>query len=110
MLLVLLQVIKIIEDSLVPILNRCGMAGETVFKTGDKMFLEHPIAINMLIDVLTDRGFQVWYEEEKKYVPTKVDLSSGSIHCSIEIIHHFRIKFRVSSVRADAEKAWDPTI
>lgn len=86
------------------------MAGEAIFKTVDKVFLEQPISIDMLIDVLTDRGFHVWYEEEKKHVPAKVDLSTGTIHSSTEIVHLFRIKFRVTSVRADAEKAWDPTI
>ena len=73
------QVISVIDNSVVPILRRCGMAGEAIFLTEEAIFTDNPKAIDMLIDVLSDRGFHVSYMPEVKEVPVRIDMDTGNV-------------------------------
>lgn len=56
-------------------------------------------SMQMLIDVLTDRGFKVSHSAEVTHVPVQVDLTSGTIKNRKEKSHRFRISWDCSSVR-----------
>lgn len=99
------DVIKIIDDSVMPILRRCGMAGEALFITKEKKFLDEPVAIDMLIDILSDRGFHVSYSTFIKETPYLFQSHTGAILCRETTYHRFKIAFRVSSVRDGVELA-----
>lgn len=55
--------------------------------------------MEMLIDVLSDRGFGVSYSSEAKVVPWKVDLQTGEILNKSVPAHSFRITWDTRSVR-----------
>lgn len=82
------------------------MSGEAIFKTSDEIFWEEPLAVDMLIDTLTDRGFQVSHEPINVHVPINMDLSTGKIECKVSKQHRFKIRFRVVDVRTESEDAW----
>ena len=58
-----------------------------------------PFSLQMLIDVLTDRGFRASHSGEVTHVPVQIDLSSGLIRNRKESRHRFRISWDCSSVR-----------
>jgi hypothetical protein len=66
-----LQVIQVIDDEAVPLLKRCSLAGHAQLKTRNPIFGEHPQAADMLIDILTDRGFSVAHFVDESHIPVR---------------------------------------
>jgi hypothetical protein len=50
-----LQVIDRIMNDVLPVIRQSGLAGHAEYVTRSTFFSENPIAIDMLVDVLTDR-------------------------------------------------------
>ena len=44
-----------IDGEAVPLLRRCSLAGHADYKTRAAVFQAHPLAVDMLIDILTGR-------------------------------------------------------
>lgn len=91
--------IQIIDQRVLPILKRSGMAGEAHFITRDGFFTTTPLAVDVLTDVLSDRGYHVTYAPRVVQLPVKVDIQTGEITYKKQITHFFKIRFMVSSVR-----------
>jgi hypothetical protein len=53
------KVMQLIDDHVVPRLHQGGLAGQATWVTHEPLFREHPVSVDMLLDVLSDRGFQV---------------------------------------------------
>jgi hypothetical protein len=51
----LLQVVERIINDVLPVVRQSGLAGHAEYVTRSPFFTEHPVAIDMLVDVLTDR-------------------------------------------------------
>ena len=93
------KVIEIIDRGVLPILKRSGMAGEAQYMSQNALFTKNPIAIDILTDILSDRGYHVTYTPQTTKLPVRVDLASGEISYQQQLTHAFKIKFAVSSVR-----------
>ena len=93
------KVIEIIDRGVLPILKRSGMAGEAQYLSQSSLFSKNPMAIDILIDILSDRGYHVTYMPQTTRLPIRVDLASGEISYQQHLTHAFKIKFSVSSVR-----------
>lgn len=63
--------IEVINSEAVPLLKRCSLAGHAELKTHNPLFVEHPKASDMLIDILTDRGFSVAHTIDEHVVPVR---------------------------------------
>ena len=85
-----MQVIKVIDTEAVPLLRRCSLAGHADLKTHNMLFTRAPLAADILIDVLTDRGFSVAHVAEEQIVPVRMDTSTGEIQSRVDLLHHFR--------------------
>lgn len=85
-----LQVIRIIDAEAVPLLRRCSLAGHADLKTHNMLFTRAPIATDIFIDVLTDRGFSVAHVAEEQIVPVKFNMQTGAIESRVDLLHHFR--------------------
>lgn len=85
-----MQVIEVIDNEALPILKRCSLAGHAELKTHNPLFSQYPIAADMLMDILTDRGFATAYFMDEQVVPASVDLQTGEIRNRYEYMHHFR--------------------
>ena len=83
------QVIKVIDDEAMPVLKRCSLAGHAELKTHNALF-EQPLAADMLMDILTDRGFSTAYFVDEQIVPHRINLETGEIVNRYEHLHHFR--------------------
>ena len=79
-----------IDNEALPILKRCSLAGHAELKTHNPLFSQSPIAAEMLMDILTDRGFATAYFMDEQVVPSSVDLGTGEIRNRYEYMHHFR--------------------
>ena len=52
----MVQVVRIIDNEAVPLLKRCSLAGHATLKSPARVFTDHPLAADMCIDILSDRG------------------------------------------------------
>lgn len=86
----MMQVLKFIELDVVPLLKRCSLAGHASLHTRNSLFDRSTNAADMLIDVLSDRGFSVAYLYDTQYLPVSVDLTTGAIKTKQDGYHSFR--------------------
>jgi len=93
------EVISLIDSEVLPLLKKCSLAGHAEYKTRHPLLLGNTLAIEMLIDVLSDRGFSVGHAIEDRVVPRRIDLKSGQILSDLEEVHSFRITFDKENVR-----------
>ena len=54
----MVQVVRIIDNEAVPLLKRCSLAGHATLKSPARVFTDHPLAADMCIDILSDRGMR----------------------------------------------------
>lgn len=94
-----LEVIRLIGTEVIPLLKQCSLAGHAEFKTRHHLVLSNPLTVDMLVDVLSDRGFSVAHSIEDRLKPIKVDMKSGHVECQEEEVHKFRITFDKENVR-----------
>eukprot|EP00882_Tetradesmus_deserticola_P019249 GHRQ01020707.1.p1 GENE.GHRQ01020707.1~~GHRQ01020707.1.p1 ORF type:complete len:460 (+),score=213.56 GHRQ01020707.1:50-1381(+) len=87
------EVVDRIINDVLPVVRQSGLAGHAEYVTRSSFFTEHPVAIDMLVDVMTDRGFHVCYIREDTAIPEHVDLSTGAIRYALRPCHKFRISF-----------------
>jgi adenylate kinase len=92
------QVAAFIETHVVPVIVRHALAGQCVVKTDDARF-EDATAIEMVLDVLAERGYHAVYEEHRAPVPQSVDLATGVIACADRVLHTFAIRFHTPELR-----------
>ena len=85
-----LQVLRFIELDLVPLLKRCSLAGHANLRTRNPLFDQNTNAVDMLIDVLSDRGFSVAYLFDTHPLPISVNLETGAITTKTDGFHNFR--------------------
>jgi len=92
------QVVEFVERKVMPIVKRHAISGMAMINTEDKLF-EAPMAIAMLIDVFSERGFTAVVDINKTDVPEKVDLRTGEIYCRQKKVIRIRIQFKGSEIR-----------
>lgn len=106
---IFMEVVRIIDNEAVPLLKRCSLAGHATLKSPARVFTDHPLAADMCIDILSDRGFSVAHTVNEVYVPSKIDLETGEVHNSMHEVHYFRITFEKEGVRQAAGAAAAPS-
>ncbi|PSC68866.1 adenylate kinase [Micractinium conductrix] len=93
------DVIKLIDAEVLPVLKQSSLAGAAEYRTQSTLLSGSPHAVDILIDVLSDRGFSVAHTLEERLVPQQVDLQTGDITCRPDPIHIFRVTFDKENVR-----------
>jgi len=93
------RVLQIIDAEVIPLLRKCSLAGHAEFKTQDEVFSKHAVAPDMLLDVLSDRGFSGSHIVNERIVPARVDPDTWAIVNQVDRIHKFRITFEKHGVR-----------
>lgn len=93
------DIISLIDTEIMPVLRQCSMAGHAEYRSRHPMLLSSHLAVDILIDILTDRGFNVAHFVEERIVPRRVDLKTGLIQSMTEDVHSFRITFSKENIR-----------
>jgi hypothetical protein len=86
-------VIEFIEGKMMPIVVRHAMSGVANINSEDDLF-QDPVALTMLIDVFSERGFHVTVDVTRACVPVRIDLQSGKIFSEEKKVFRFSVRFR----------------
>ena len=92
------RVIAFIERKMMPIVLRHAISGVAHINTEDAV-LDNPLALAMLIDVFSERGYHAAVDIHRVDVPQRVDMATGAITCIVKKVYRIRIRFKGSEIR-----------
>ncbi len=93
-----IRTVEIVKSKFVPIIARHALSGRAVVNTEDPIF-EDPLALSMLIDIFSERGFHAVVDKNIQEIPERVDLETGQIHKRTKAIYRIQINFKGSEIR-----------
>jgi len=92
------RTVNIINKKFMPIIERHALSGRSIVNTEDPVF-EDPLALFMLIDIFSERGFHATVDKQVQRVAERVDLETGEIHGRLKSVYRIQIHFRGSEIR-----------
>ncbi len=92
------RVIDLIETQMVPLIQRHAAAGRANIRLENKL-LDKEMAIDMVVDVLTERGYSITAECKEQIVPMRIDPETHSIINTTRRISYFEVRFHTPSIR-----------
>jgi adenylate kinase len=92
------NVVSFIEKKMIPIVLRHAISGIAHINTEDPV-LDDPLALAMLIDVFSERGYHATVDIHRVDVPVRFDLATGAIECRIKKVYRIQIRFAGSEIR-----------
>ena len=91
-------IISLISDYFMPIIKRHAISGTAVVNTEDPL-LDDPLALSILIDVFSERGFHAVVDVNKEEIPYSVDKETFEIQTRIKKIFSIHVNFKASEIR-----------
>jgi len=92
------RVVEMIEKKMMPIVLRHAISGVALVNSEDAV-LEDPLALAMLIDVFSERGYHAVVDLHRIEVPEQVDLATGMIKCRVKRVTRVQVRFQGSEIR-----------
>ena len=92
------KVVRLIEEKMIPIVKAHALAGHARINSEDKL-LEDPMALKILLDVFSERGFHATVDIQRMDVPEKFDLGTGEITCRVKKVYRVEVRFPPSVIR-----------
>jgi adenylate kinase len=87
-----------IERKIVPIVIRHAISGTALVNTEDTT-LDDPLALAMLIDIFSERGYHAAVDLHRIEIPEHVDLATGAVRCRTKKVFRVQIRFTGSEIR-----------
>ena len=88
----------LVTRKFMPIITRHALSGRAQVNSEDPIFNE-PLAIPMLIDIFSERGYHAVVDKHIQEVPERVDLATGAIRCRSKVVYRIEISFEASKIR-----------
>jgi adenylate kinase len=92
------QIVELVRSKFMPIITRHALSGRAHVNSEDPIFNE-PLAIPMLIDLFSERGYHAVVDKHIQDVPERVDLTTGRIECRAKTVYRIQIRFEASRIR-----------
>jgi adenylate kinase len=92
------KVVNFVANKIIPIVLRHAISGVALVNTEDQV-LDDPLALAMLIDIFSERGYHAAVDLHRIEVPDKFDLTTGQIKCRVKKVYRIQIRFQGSEIR-----------
>ncbi|MEM6365743.1 MAG: nucleoside monophosphate kinase, partial [Planctomycetota bacterium] len=92
------QVVNLVETKLVPIIVRHAISGRAAVSSEDEL-LDNPLALQMLIDIFSERGYHAVVDLRRRAIPERMNLETGEIRCRQQKVYRIAIYFKGSEIR-----------
>jgi hypothetical protein len=93
------RVLDILQSQVLPLLQQGALAGSAEWVSQEQLFSQHSVCVDMLLDVLSDRGFKATYCKETVVVPVSIDTETGNIVVRPQPQHRFRFSLEQAGER-----------
>jgi adenylate kinase len=74
------------------------LSGRAHINSEDPIF-HQPLAIPMLIDLFSERGYHAVVDKQIHEIPERIDLTTGEIKCRSKVVYRIQIHFEASRIR-----------
>ena len=91
-------VVDFIQGKMMPIIKRYAVSGRAMINSEECLF-EDPVAIAILIDVFSERGFRASVDIHHQEIPERFDLTTGEIKVRTKRVYRMTILFNGSKIR-----------
>jgi adenylate kinase len=92
------QIVDLVSSKFMPIVTRHALSGRATVNSQDPIFNE-PLAIPMLIDIFSERGYHAVVDKTIQQIPERVDLKTGEIKFRTNAVYRIQITFEASKIR-----------
>ena len=92
------RVAAFIEKKMMPIVLRHAISGVALVNAEDPC-LEDPVALAMLIDIFSERGYHAAVDLHRIEIPEHFDLKTGQIKCRLKKVYRIQVRFPGSEIR-----------
>ena len=92
------RVIDKVNSKFMPIVTRYAITGMTLVNSEDSLF-DNPLALAMLIDIFSERGYQALVDVNHVEVPHRIDPHTHEIICQQKRVYRFQVRFAASAIR-----------
>ena len=92
------RVVTFIEAKILPIVLRHAISGTAHINTEDEL-LHDPLALAMLIDVFSERGYHAGVDIHRIEIPDHIELTTGKVTCRTKKVFRIEIRFQGSEIR-----------
>jgi adenylate kinase len=92
------SVVSFIDKRIMPIILRHAISGTALVNT-EEAVLDDPLALAMLIDIFSERGYHAAVDLHRIEIPDRIDLATGVIKCRIKKVFRIQIRFQGSEIR-----------
>jgi adenylate kinase len=92
------KVVRLINDKLIPIVKAHAFTGHARFNTEDELF-DDPLALRIMIDVMSERGFHTSVYIHKMDVPVRVNPETWEICCRTKKVYRIEVRYQPSDIR-----------
>ena len=92
------QVVGILDEKFMPIVVRHAISGRANINSEDSIW-EDDLALAMLIDVFSERGYHATIDIRRHNVPHKFDMQTGAIEYYRKKVYRIIIRFQGSEIR-----------
>ena len=92
------DVVDFIQEKMMPVIKRYAVTGRATVNTEEALFHD-PVALAILIDIYSERGFQAMVDIHRQEVPEKFDLETGLITTRQKRVYRMTVFFTGSKIR-----------
>ncbi|MFD2256720.1 nucleoside monophosphate kinase [Luteolibacter algae] len=94
----LLKVVDFIQEKMMPVIKRYAVTGRATINTEEPIFHD-PVALAILIDIYSERGFQAMVDIHRQEIPERFDLQTGKIETRQKRVYRITVFFSGSKIR-----------
>ncbi|MEP4076626.1 nucleoside monophosphate kinase [Haloferula sp.] len=95
---VLAAVVDFIQGKMMPIIERYAVSGRATINTEEPLFW-NPVALAILIDIFSERGFRASVDIHRQEIPERFDLKTGMIETREKKVYRIMVLFAGSKIR-----------
>jgi len=92
------KVVKVIEHKMIPIIRTHAISGHAQINSEDELF-DDPLALRIMIDVFSERGFHASVDIHRMDVPLRVNPENWEIICRSKRVYRIEVRYQPSEIR-----------
>lgn len=92
------QVVELIDQKFIPIIKCHAIPGRAIVRSENPVF-EDPLALAMVVDVFSERGYYTTVEVRIEEIPLSIDRETFEIKTKSKRVYRFKIHFNRSEIR-----------
>lgn len=92
------EVVEFIQEKMMPVIRRYAVTGRATVNTETTLF-HNPVALTILIDIFSERGFQAMVDIHRQEIPERFDLTTGKIETRQKKVYRMTVFFSGSKIR-----------